>query len=124
MNKMNPMFTALKFNEYINAQDLNGLADLMTENHTFIDREGNIGQPKIFMIDGWRKFFEMFPDYKNYFTRVELKGDIVVIAGYAYWSEENPYDNVIWTARIENDLVAEWKIYYDTEENREKFKIE
>jgi hypothetical protein len=124
MNKMNPMFTALKFNECINAQNLDGLADLMTDDHTFIDRDGNIGQPKTFMIDGWKKFFEMFPVYKNYFTRVELKDNTVVILGYAYWSDENPYDYVIWTARIENDLVAEWKIYHDTEENRKKLNIE
>jgi len=30
---------------------------------------------------------------------------------------------VIWTATIEDDLVNEWRIYEDTEENRERFGL-
>ena len=32
-------------------------------------------------------------------------------------------DHAIWTAKIENDLVVEWCIYEDTEENRKKFSL-
>jgi hypothetical protein len=28
-------------------------------------------------------------------------------------------DTIIWAARVENDQVAEWKLYYDNQENRE-----
>jgi ketosteroid isomerase-like protein len=121
MNQKNPMTTALQFNECINNQDVEGLLYLMTENHTFIDRDEKVHQTKEFMIKCWKEFSQMFPAYKNNFTRIELNGDMVVIAGYAYWNEENTFDPAIWSARIENDLVAEWKIYYDNADNRARF---
>ena len=46
MNSKAPKLTALQFNEYINNQDIEGLSNLMTENHTFIDREGTIDKGK------------------------------------------------------------------------------
>lgn len=95
----------------------------MTEDHTFIDRAGGIDKGKESMTKGWTQFFENFPDYKNNFSRVESRENLVILIGYAYWSEKNKYDPAIWTARIENDLVAEWRIYDDTKENREKFNI-
>lgn len=123
MNTKDPKLTALQFNEYINNQDIRGLSSLMTEDHTFIDRAGAIDKGKKSMTRGWTQFFENFPDYKNNFERVESRDNLVILIGYAYWSEKNKYDPAIWTAKIENDLVAEWRIYEDTEENRKKFNI-
>jgi hypothetical protein len=123
MNSKDPKLTALQFNEYINNQDIKGLSSLMTEDHTFIDREEKIFKGKEFMTKGWIDFFNQFSDYKNTFARVESKDNLVILIGYAYWSEKNTYDPAIWTARIEDDLVAECCIYTDTEENRKKFNI-
>ncbi len=95
----------------------------MTEDHTFIDREGNATSSKEKMRESWVKFFEMFPEYKNIFTKLESKDNFVVIIGYAFWSDENPHDSVIWTTEIEDDLVVKWCIYEDTAENRERFGI-
>lgn len=95
----------------------------MTEDHTFIDREGGVFRGKESMTKGWMDFFNQFPDYRNIFTRVESRDNLVIIIGYAKWSKEPSEDHVIWTAKIEDDLVAEWRIYHDTEENREKFNI-
>lgn len=95
----------------------------MTADHTFIDREGKTGRTKEFMARGWREFFKMFPGYRNTFTRIESRDDLVVILGFAYWSEEQPYDPVIWTASVVNDLVREWRVYADTEANRRAFKL-
>ena len=121
MNTKDPKLIALQFNECINNQDIGGLARLMTEDHTFIDREGTIGQPKQAMVDGWTKFFDMFPHYRNTFEVVRSRENLVMILGYAFWSDEQPYDPVIWVATIDDDLVREWRIYADTEENRGKF---
>ena len=123
MNSKDPKLTALQFNEYINNQDIKGLSSLMTEDHTFIDREGGVFKGKESMTKGWIDFFNQFPDYKNIFTRVESRDNLVIIIGYAIWSKESSEDHVIWTAKIEDDLVAEWRIYVDTEENRKKFDI-
>lgn len=116
-----PKLVVLEFNEFISNRDIDGLSRLMTEDHTFIDRDSNISRSKKSMVAAWSKFFEMFPKYKNTFERVESKDNLVVLLGFAYWSEENQHDPAIWTATIVNDLVAEWHIHYDTEENRKKF---
>ncbi len=118
MNAKDPKLIALLFNESINSHDVDGLAALMTEDHPFIDRELNTGHPKDAMVRGWRDFFQMFPRYKNTFTRIQSRDNRVVILGWAYWSEEQPYDPVIWTAIIVGDLVREWRVYADTETNR------
>jgi len=123
MNIKDAKMIALQFNECINSQDIDGLARLMTEDHTFIDREGKAHQPKESMVQGWREFFQMFPRYKNTFTRVESRDNLVIILGFAYWSEKEPYDPVIWTATIVNGLVREWRVYEDTEANRRVFNL-
>jgi predicted SnoaL-like aldol condensation-catalyzing enzyme len=123
MNTKNPKLVALEFNECINRQDLDGLSRLMTDDHTFIDRDGKVVQPRKVMIESWKQFFESFPEYKNTFTRVKSKGNLVVMLGHAFWSQEQPYDPAIWTASIRDDLVCEWRIYADTEANRKAFNL-
>jgi hypothetical protein len=116
-----PKLIALLFNECINNQDIEGLINLMTADHIFIDRDGNISKD---MNNGWKRFFKECPTYKNFFTRIDSRGNIVIILGYAIWSNESlEEDHSIWTAKIRDNLVAEWIIYHDTEENRKKFNL-
>lgn len=122
-NSRDPKLTALLFNECINNQDVKGLSRLMSEDHTLIVREGNIVRGKEANKEAWTSFFEMVPAYRNTFDRVESKGNLVIIVGHAFWSDEQPYDPGIWTAKVENDRVAEWRIYDDREENRRKLGI-
>jgi hypothetical protein len=75
------------------------------------------------MVENWKQFFKMFPEYRNTFERVQSKDDLVVMRGYAYWSEKQPYDPAIWTAIIIDDLVRDWRIYADTPENRKKLNL-
>jgi ketosteroid isomerase-like protein len=114
-----PKLIALLFNECITRQSLGELADLMTEGHVFIDRTGKVTRQKQAMLEAWEKFFAAFPHYRNTFSRVESAGNTVAIVGDAYWSADQPHDPVLWSARIEDDQVAEWRIYEDTPENRE-----
>lgn len=123
MNTKDPKLIALHFNECINNRDLKGLEQLMTEDHAFIDREGNVQQSKEVMVRNWQKFFEMVPHYRNTFTRIESNDDVVSVLGFAFWSEKQPYDPVIWRATIVNDRVREWRLYGDTEENRKRFGL-
>ena len=111
------------FNDCINNRDIKGLADLMADSHIFIDRDGTPHGPKSFMVDGWGKFFRMFPHYKNNFTEIKEVNDEVHVIGYAFWSEEESYDPVIWTAKFEDSLISEWRVYEDTEESRRKFNF-
>ena len=123
MNSLDPKLTALQFNECINKQDIGGLSSLMTEDHVFVDRAGKGDKGKESMTKGWKGFFDMFPEYKNTFISVQSQDDLVVIYGYAVWKKGTERDYVIWTAKIENDLVADWRIYEDTEENKKKFNL-
>jgi hypothetical protein len=123
VNSRDPKLTALLFNECINNQDVEGLSRLMSEDHTLVVREGTIVQGIEANRKGWTSFFEMFPDYRNTFDRVESKDDLVIIIGHAFWSEKQPFDPVIWTAKVENDRVARWRIYDDTEGNRKGLGI-
>ena len=119
MKKLDPTLIVRQFNECINNKDLVGLTKLMTDDHAFIDRDGTETKTKKVMTQNWRKFFEMVPDYKNTFTKIESTQDMVTIIGYAFWSKGQPLDHIIWTANISNDLIKEWRIYEDTELTRQ-----
>src|SRR4030065_2952928 len=110
MDFLDPKIVAHKFNEYINCQDVCGLSGLMTEGHRFIDRAGEVVCGKESMTASWRRFFELFPEYRNTLERVEAYGNLVVLYGYATWRKGDPPDYAIWTAKVENGLVAEWRI--------------
>jgi predicted SnoaL-like aldol condensation-catalyzing enzyme len=75
------------------------------------------------MTSAWIRFFELFPEYQNTFERVETHNNLVILYGYATWKKGDAPDHAIWTATIENDLVAEWRIYEDTEDNKKKFNL-
>jgi predicted SnoaL-like aldol condensation-catalyzing enzyme len=123
MNTRDPKLTALLFNEQINNRDLQGLAGLMTENHTLIVRGGEMVKGREANTRCWNLFFDEFPRYRNTFERLESRDNLVIIVGHAYWSETQPYDPAIWTARIEDDRVAEWRISDDTPQNRKELGI-
>jgi hypothetical protein len=112
------------FNRYITNQDIDGLTSLMTENHTLVDRDGSAHGPKSCMIGGWKEFFKGFPEYRNVFEKFTVSDNLVSVLGFAYWSEEYPYDPVIWTAIVEDDLISEWRVYEDTPEHRTKFSLQ
>jgi hypothetical protein len=119
-----PVEIVNRFNDGINGRDIERLSSLMAEHHVFIDRDGKSYGPKSFMVEGWKNFFKSFPDYRNTFEKIKVKAGWVYVLGFAYWTKEEPYDPVIWTARIENDLITEWRIDVDTPESREKFGFE
>jgi ketosteroid isomerase-like protein len=106
------MLTALRFNERINRQDLEGLAELMTDDHTFIDSGGNVTKGKNVMKEGWREFFKKYPDYRNKFTSVTVQDNVVVMVGYSTCSFKPLDGPSIWTARIRGRRVSEWRVFW------------
>lgn len=60
-----------QFNERINEQNIDGLETLMTEDHVFIDSGNNVIHGKEKSLEAWRRFFELFPDYRNIFENFE-----------------------------------------------------
>jgi ketosteroid isomerase-like protein len=112
MDSSKLILTALRFNERINQQDSEGLAELMTADHKFIDSAGKVTRGKIVMKEGWREFFKKYPDYRNIFTSVTVQDDIVVMVGYSKCSFNPLKGPNVWTARIRGGRVSEWRVFW------------
>ena len=112
-NSSRLMYVALAFNEKINQRDLEGLSALMTDDHTFIDNSGDITKGKEEMTKGWRSFFGSYPDYQNIFTSIIVNEGVVIMNGYSTCSNEpNLVGPSIWTAKIREDKVSQWRVYW------------
>ena len=122
MNTKDPKFTALQYNEYINNRDLEGVIALMADDHRFIDTKNRVENKKQIKTS-WNEFFTEYPDYKNIFHTVISRESFVILLGHSECSEPVLDGPAIWTAKVENDLIAEWRIYDDTEENRSLLDI-
>jgi len=112
MDSSELMLTVLKFNERINLQDLEGLAELMTEDHTFIDNYGEITKGKNVVKESWRQFFKKYPDYQNMFTSVVVQDNVVVMIGYSTCPYGQLAGPSIWTAKVHTGLVSEWRVHW------------
>jgi uncharacterized protein (TIGR02246 family) len=110
MDSSKLMLIALRFNDRINQQDLEGLAELMTDDHAFIDSGGNVTKGKNAMREGWREFFKKYPDYRNIFTSVTVQDNVVVMIGYSTCSFKPLEGPSIWTARIHRGRISEWRV--------------
>lgn len=113
----------LRFNERINARDLTGLGEMMTEDHVFIDIPGEVHEGKAVMIAGWFDFFKNYPDYRNNFTHIVVKDELVIMIGFSECSYEPLDGPSIWTAKIRDGLIAEWRVHNDKDEIRKKLGI-
>ena len=122
MSERDPKLIALLYNECINARDLNGVIALMAENHKFIDTKNRV-ETKEQMKTSWDEFFTEYPDYKNVFHTVISRNNFVILLGHSECSEPALDGPAIWTAKIDNNQVSEWRIYDDSEENRKLLRI-
>jgi ketosteroid isomerase-like protein len=122
--KLAAMMAAVAFNEAINRRDLDALAELMTDGHTFIDSDGNVLAGRKRVLEAWQGFFEAFPDYRNEWARVIPMGSTVIAVGRSRCSAEPALDGpAIWAARTADGRVSEWRVYEDTPSNRSDLGI-
>jgi ketosteroid isomerase-like protein len=111
--------TGLAFNDAITKRDLVALGGLMTDDHTFIDTEDNVLSGRENVLSAWRGFFEAFPDYRNVWTDLTVKGEMLIAVGRSTCATEPELDGpAIWTATVRADSVSLWRVYNDTPENR------
>ena len=110
---------ALAFNDAITRGDLEALAGLMTDDHTFIDSAGTVLSGRDAVLEAWRGFFEAFPGYRNVWDEPATRGDVLIATGRSVCANEPRLDGAaIWQATVRGDRVAEWRVYEDTRENR------
>jgi uncharacterized protein (TIGR02246 family) len=114
----------LAFNEAINRRDLDALADLMTDDHTFVDSAGSVLAGKEAVLAAWEGFFESFPDYRNDWSEVTATDVAVTATGRSHCSNEPALDGpALWTARTSSGKVSEWRVHEDTPANRRRVGI-
>jgi predicted ester cyclase len=96
-----------EFVKAINAQDVEKIYSLMTDDHEFIDAHGNEIKDKDKMKAGWTGYFQWFPDYKIEITDILTSDDTLAAFGFA----SGTYKGII-TAKNENywRLPASWKV--------------
>jgi uncharacterized protein (TIGR02246 family) len=115
-----PEKIVIKFVDRINAHDVDGLAAMMTEDHMFVDSDGDVAQGRDVMRKGWVDYFTNYPEYKIHISKICKSGKAVAILGATSGSHVAPeieaQETVIWLAKIENGLVAQWCIYTDIDQ--------
>ncbi len=103
----------IAFNDRITAADLDGLAALMTEDHTFVNASGRVMAGKQACIDAWRGFLHSFPSYRNVFTSIVAEGDTVTATGHSECDVAQLAGPARWTATIRDGKVARWQVSSD-----------
>jgi uncharacterized protein (TIGR02246 family) len=112
----------------INRQDVDALAELMTDEHRFTDSLGNVVDGREKMRAGWTKYFQMVPDYTVAIEETFCDGPVVVMLGMAqgtYTPDRTLKPENRWStptalrAYIEEQKVAEWRVYCDNEPIRQ-----
>jgi ketosteroid isomerase-like protein len=109
----------------INRQDVAAMAELMAEDHTFIDSGGTVESGREKMIPGWEGYFRMFPDYEVRVENIIADGNLVAAFGSACGTyngkrglvQENRIEMpAAWKAIIEDGKVKFWQVYADWSE--------
>jgi ketosteroid isomerase-like protein len=113
-----------QFVDAINAGNVEWLADVMADDHRFVDAAGCATVGKGACLNGWARFFVAFPDYENVIERIESRGDEVIMAGRSRSSNPELHGRALWAARVAEGLVAEWRIHDDTPRARRLMGID
>jgi uncharacterized protein (TIGR02246 family) len=113
----------------INRQDVDAIADLLTEQHRFIDSLGNLHEGRETLRRGWTKYFEIVPDYTVAIEETMCNGPVVVMLGeaqgtFAPHGKLEPGNH--WTtptafrAFVQDGKLAEWRVYCDNDPIRQR----
>jgi uncharacterized protein (TIGR02246 family) len=114
----------IAFNEAINRRDLDALAELMTDDHRFIDTAGTVVAGKDAVLAAWVGFFESYPDYRNDWSEVTSQGAAVTATGGSVCSNEPAlHGPALWTADTRDGKLTEWRVHEDTPANRRRLGI-
>jgi ketosteroid isomerase-like protein len=128
---MTPLETVHRFVERINAHDITGLTALMTPDHRFVDSLGAVVESRERVREGWRRYFQMVPDYHIDIARSFPDGGEVALLGSVrgtygrdgHMSSTDAWQTpAAWRGVVRDGLVAEWQVYADNEPLRERMR--
>ncbi len=119
---MTPLDTVLLFLDCINQRNPDKVAELMTDDHVFIDSLGRSVRGREKMRAGWQGYFAFCPDYWVSHQEIIQNGNLVAVFGSAGGTiaahgklpPENKWQTpAAWLAVVEKGLVKEWRVYAD-----------
>jgi ketosteroid isomerase-like protein len=119
---MRPTEIAAAFVARINAHDLAGLNELMTDDHVFIDALDNRAAGRAAMRSGWEQYFGLVPDYWIRVDRTLEDDRIVALFGAAGGTYAGGGSGeragqwevpAAWLAETRGNQVAMWRVYAD-----------
>lgn len=119
---------AQAFVRAVNRHDVDALAELMTEDHCFIDSLGNAVHGRDKMRAGWGGYFRMVSDYSIAVEETYSSGAVVLLLGLAQGTfapdgqltEDNRWQTPLAIrASIKEGKIAEWRVYADNEPIRQ-----
>lgn len=122
----NASLTAImqRFNDAINAADIDTLAALMTDDHVLnVDMDDEVVRGRDACLNAWRTFFDQYPDYRNVFTYITEADDTVTVIGHSTCSEMRLHGPALWRAVVMGDRIALWQVCDETPANRAAFGI-
>jgi ketosteroid isomerase-like protein len=136
MENTDPRSVVLAFVSRINAGDVDGIAALLTDDHEFIDTAGASFRGRENLREGWVGYFRLFPDYHIDAPAVRVEGSTITLVGtstgtltpFGEQALRRPDGTLpapdelqgpaIWTACVEDGLIAQWRVYSDTADVR------
>jgi ketosteroid isomerase-like protein len=122
MQAMSAVETVLQFLNLINQRNADKLAELMSEDHVFVDSLGQSVRGREKMRAAWRGYYAFCPDYLVSHEEIFRQGKVVAVFGSAGGTiatngkllPENKWRTpAAWRAVVESGLVKEWQVYAD-----------
>jgi ketosteroid isomerase-like protein len=113
---------AIRFVKAINDHNVDEIINLMSEDHIFIDAIDNKSVGKKGMKEGWKAYYELFPDYQIEISDITENVSTIGLFGYAsatYKSLTNKLNSnfwripASWKAIVENNKIKHWQVYCD-----------
>jgi len=123
-NRADPRQLVDQFIDRINAHDADALAELMSEDHRFIDAAGECHSGREAMRRAWEQYFACFPDYRIDVDDEMIDGEVVAVFGWASGTYSGTIDSDAskawripgaWRARTRESHVTEWRVWANIE---------
>ena len=117
----------------INAHDVAGLGELMTDDHVFVDALDNRVVGREVMRAGWEQYFALVPDYWIRVDVVFREKEAVALMGRAggTFVGRTPEGRsgrwevpAAWLAEVRDGRVAMWRVYADNFPMRQLMGLE
>jgi len=112
----------IRFVKAINDHDVNEIVNLMSDDHIFIDSMGNKSVGRKGMIEGWKGYYELFPDYNIEILDIAENDSVIGLFGNVTATYKNLTNDLnsnfwrttaSWKAIVENNKIKHWQVYCD-----------